>query len=483
MAVLEMEPKEVFHYFEEICSIPHGSSHTELISKYLVNFAKERGLKYIQEECGNVIIFKEASKGYENAPTVILQGHMDMVCEKEEEACIDFWKDGLKLQVNGDYIFAEHTTLGGDDGIAVAYALAILASSEEDIQHPALEAVFTVDEEIGMLGATALDASVLKGKMLLNIDSEEEGILTTSCAGGVVGEVTLPFQPVEVEGISYELLIEGLNGGHSGVEIHKERGNANILMGRFLFEISDKMGFGLSAISGGLKDNAIPRAARAVIWLDEENEELLNEVAENFEETIRREYRASDGNVTVKVHKLQDVQGEMIHPREKEMLIYILRNLPNGVQKMSVEIPGLVETSCNLGIVKTLEDSVQLQISIRSSVESEKRELSEKIRYLTEFLGCDYVENGDYAGWEYNPDSELQKIMIEVYEKMYGKQPKVEAVHAGLECGILSAKLPGLQCISIGPDILDIHTPKERLSISSTRRVWEYVKAVLAEIR
>lgn len=485
MAVLQMEPKEVFGYFEEICGIPHGSSHTERISNYLVDFAKEHGLKYIQEECGNVIIYKGASKGYENAPTVILQGHMDMVCEKEEEADIDFRKDGLTLQVEGDYISAKHTTLGGDDGIAVAYILAILASKgeEDGICHPALEAVFTVDEEIGMLGAAALDASVLKGNMLLNIDSEEEGILTTSCAGGVVGNVTLPFQTVEIEGISYEIVMEGLKGGHSGVEIHKERGNADILMGRLLFEVSNQLGFGLSSICGGLKDNAIPRAARAVIWLDEQNEELFKEVIENFEKTIRKEYRASDENVTVKIQKQQDTKGVMIRPREKEMLIYILRNLPNGVQKRSVEIPGLVETSCNLGIMKTLEDSVQLQISIRSSVESEKRELSDKICYLTEFLGCDYEENGDYAGWEYNPDSKLQKIMVAVYEKLYGKQPKVEAVHAGLECGILSAKLPGLECISIGPDILDIHTPKERLSISSTGRVWEYVKAVLAEIK
>lgn len=483
MAVLDMEPKEVFGYFEEICAIPHGSSHTERISNYLVDFAKKHQLKYIQEECGNVIIYKKASQGYENAPTVILQGHMDMVCEKDAEAEIDFLNDGLKLQVKEDYIFADHTTLGGDDGIAVAYALAILAGDAEEIKHPELEVVFTVDEEIGMLGATALDASVLKGRMLLNIDSEEEGILTTSCAGGVVGEVTLPFRPVEVEGVCYEILLDGLQGGHSGVEIHKERGNANILMGRLLFELSEEIGFGISAISGGLKDNAIPRAARAVIWLDEENEDVLKEIASNFEATIRKEYRASDGAVSVTLHKQEESQGEMIHPGQKEMLIYILRNLPNGVQKMSMDIPGLVETSCNLGIVKTMEDSVQMQISIRSSVESEKRELSDKIRYLTEFLGCDYQESGNYAGWEYNPDSKLQKIMVEVYEKMYGKQPKVEAVHAGLECGILSAKLPGLQCISIGPDILDIHTPKERLSISSTQRVWEYVKAVLEAIK
>lgn len=481
MSVLNFEPKEVFSYFEEICSIPHGSSHTKQISDYLVSFAEKFNLTYVQEECGNVIIWKEATSGYENSPTVILQGHMDMVCEKEAGVSIDFLKEGLILETEGDFVFAQGTTLGGDDGIAIAYALAILASNE--IPHPALEVVFTVDEEIGMLGANALDASVLEGKMLINIDSEEEGILTTSCAGGVIGEITLPFSWQPVEGISYELIVEGLQGGHSGVEIQKERANSNIVLGRVLYEISKEVGYGIEVISGGLKDNAIPRASRAVIWLDEENEEMLKSTVDNFRKTIKNEYRASDPEVVVKVAKREENQGRMIHPREKEFLLYILRNMPNGVQKMSMEIAGLVETSCNLGILKTCEESIQMEVSIRSSVESEKRELSDRIRYLTEFLGCDYEEKGDYAGWEYNPNSKLQKIMIEVFEKMYERKPEVEAIHAGLECGILSAKIPGLECISIGPDIFDIHTPKERLSISSSQRVWEYLLEVLKQMK
>ena len=481
MSVLNFEPKEVFSYFEEICSIPHGSSHTKQISDYLVSFAEKYNLTYVQEECGNVIIWKEAAPGYENSPTVILQGHMDMVCEKEAGVSIDFLKEGLILETEGDFVFAQGTTLGGDDGIAIAYALAILASNE--ILHPALEVVFTVDEEIGMLGANALDASVLKGKMLINIDSEEEGILTTSCAGCVIGEITLPFSWQPVEGISYELIVEGLQGGHSGVEIQKERANSNIVLGRVLYEISKEVGYGIEVISGGLKDNAIPRASRAVIWLDEENEEMLKSTVDNFRKTIKNEYRASDPEVVVKVAKREENQGRMIHPREKEFLLYILRNMPNGVQKMSMEIAGLVETSCNLGILKTCEESIQMEVSIRSSVESEKRELSDRIRYLTEFLGCDYEEKGDYAGWEYNPNSKLQKIMIEVFEKMYERKPEVEAIHAGLECGILSAKIPGLECISIGPDIFDIHTPKERLSISSSQRVWEYLLEVLKQMK
>lgn len=481
MAVLEFEPKEVFSYFEKICSMPHGSGNTEIISNYLVEFAKKQGLSYVQEPCGNVVIYKEASKGYENAPTVIIQGHMDMVCEKEPEAKIDFKKDGLKLNTQGDYIFAEHTTLGGDDGIAVAYALAVLAS--DTIEHPALEVVITVDEEVGMLGATALDGSLLKGKMLLNIDSEDEGILTTSCAGGVVMEVSLPFQTVPVEGVCYEILLDGLQGGHSGVEIHKERVNANIMMGRILFELSQKLGYGLETISGGLKDNAIPRAARAVIWLEEKGEAVLENTLKELQQVLRNEYHASDKELSITANKLPVSQGVMLHPGDKEKTIFLLRQLPNGVQKMSMDIPELVETSCNLGILKTTGEEVALEISVRSSVESEKWEVCDKIAYLTEFLGGNWETKGDYAGWEYNPDSKLQKIMVDVFEKMYGKTPKLEAIHAGLECGILKSKVEELECISFGPDILDIHTPKERLSISSTKRVWEYLVEVLKHIK
>lgn len=480
MSVLNFQPQEVFSYFEEICSMPHGSGNTDTISNYLVNFAKEQGLSYIQEPCGNVIIYKEATAGYEDAPTVILQGHMDMVCEKDENARIDFANEGLQLKVEGDYILAEHTTLGGDDGIAIAYALAILASST--IKHPALEVVITVDEEIGMLGASALDASVLKGSMLLNIDSEEEGILTTSCAGGVVLDLTLPFRKVQTEGICYEILLDGLQGGHSGVEIHKERVNASLMMGRLLFELSKKLGYGLEMISGGLKDNAIPRAARAVIWLEQAGEELLKKTVKEFQQRVSREYRASDSGICFTLQRLPQTEGRMLHPGDKEKVIFLLRQLPNGVQKISIDIPNLVETSCNLGILKTTEEEIVLEVSIRSSVESEKQELMEKIAYLIEFLGGDWTAKGDYAGWEYNPDSKLQRIMLNVFQQMYQREPKLEAIHAGLECGILVAKLPDLECISFGPDIKDIHTPKERLSISSTQRVWQYLIEVLKSI-
>ena len=481
MGVLNMEPKEVFGYFEEISSIPRGSGNTQKISDYLVEFAKNHQLKYVQEPCGNVIIWKNGTKGYENAPVVILQGHMDMVCEKDSEAEIDFLKDGLTIQVEGDEIKAEHTTLGGDDGIALAYGLAILSS--DTIEHPPLEVVFTVDEEIGMLGAIALDASVLKGKMLINIDSEDEGILTVSCAGGIAIESTLPVERTYVEGISYEIIVEGLLGGHSGVEIHKERGNSNVILGRVLFELSKEIGYGIEMVSGGLKDNAIPRASRAVIWLDKTNENVLLDTVRKLQEILKTEYRASEPELVVRAGKLPETKGMMIHPKNKEMLIYLLRQMPNGVQKMSMEIPGLVETSCNFGILKTREDDIVLEVSIRSSVESEKIELCEKIAYLSEFLGCDWETKGDYAGWAYNPDSKLQKIMTQVFEKMYGRKPEVEAIHAGLECGSLCAKIPGLECISLGPDMKDIHTPQERLSISSTKRVWEYLLEVLINIK
>lgn len=481
MGVLNMEPKEVFRYFEEICSIPHGSGNIEKISNYLVDFAEKNNLKYVQEPCGNVIIWKEGTAGYEKAPVVILQGHMDMVCEKEQEAEIDFDTEGLTLIVEGDIIHAKDTTLGGDDGIAIAYALAILGS--DTIEHPPLEVVFTIDEEIGLIGAGKLDASVLKGKMLLNIDSEEEGVLTVSCAGGVAMECVFPVERKPVEGISYEIIIEGLSGGHSGVEIHKEHANSNVLLGRALFELSKKMGYGIESVSGGLKDNAIPRASKAVIWMDEENIGVLEETINELEKTLQAEYRATEKNLVLYAKKLSLTEGTMIHPRNKEMLIYILRQMPNGVQKMSMEIPGLVETSCNFAILKTREDSIVFEVSIRSSVESEKREVVERIAYLTEFFGCECEEKGDYPGWEYNHNSKLQKVMTEVFEKMYGKELKIEAIHAGLECGILCSKIPGLECISLGPDMKDIHTPQERLSISSVQRVWEYILEVLKTIK
>lgn len=482
MAVLEnYEPKQVFHYFEEICKIPHGSGNTKEISDYLVSFAKEHDLAYVQDEMNNVVIFKPAAPGYEEAPTVILQGHMDMVCEKRADVEHDFTKDGLKLSVENGYLSANGTTLGGDDGIAVAYGLAILADKE--LAHPALEVLFTVDEETGLLGADGFDCSVLKGKRMINLDSEEEGSLWVSCAGGVAGNTHLFVQRVEGTGKHLQITINGLMGGHSGAEIHKNRASANILMGQFLFELQNNCGYALFALEGGQKDNAITRESIADILVLPEEEELVYAAAEKLQKNFREEYAGSDENIAVTVTDLGETDAMVLHPTSQEKVIFYLMNMPFGVKKMSGTIEGLVETSCNPGILKLEEGELYIQTSIRSSVGVAKEALSRKIGYLTEFLGGEYDVEGIYPAWEYRKESPLRDKMVAVYEKMFEKKPEVVAIHAGLECGLFYEKIEGLDCISLGPNILDIHTSEERLDMESTRRTWEYLLEVLKNLK
>ena len=474
MRVLEnCEPKQVFYYFEEICKIPHGSRNTKQISDYLVAFAKEHGFDYVQDEMNNVIIYKPATPGYENAPTVILQGHMDMVCEKRPDVQHDFEKDGLNLSVKDGYVTANGTTLGGDDGIAVAYALALLDST--DLPHPALEVLITVDEEIGLLGAVGLDCSVLKGKRMINMDSEAEGSLWISCAGGLSAVSHIPVARVDAEGEKLQIKVCGLMGGHSGSEIDKKRANANVVMGRFLYGLKREADYEIISMTGGQKDNAITREATAEILVLEENTDAVREYAASVQEAWREEYAGTDEGITVTVEDEGKQEVRVLHPTSKEKVIFFLVNVPYGVQKMSGTIKGLVETSTNIGILKTSENEVMGSSSIRSSVETARDALSDKIAYLTEFLGGEYERQGVYPAWEYRKDSPLRDKMVEVYEEMYGQKPNVVAIHAGLECGILSGKIADLDCVSFGPNNFDIHTPKERLSISSTEKVWKLI--------
>jgi dipeptidase D len=482
MSVLEnCEPKRVFHYFEEICKIPHGSGNTKEISDYLVNFAKEHELKYIQDEMNNVIIYKPATAGYENAPTVILQGHMDMVCEKRPDVEHDFTKDGLKLSVENGYISANGTTLGGDDGIAVAYGLAILEST--DLAHPALEVLMTVDEEIGLLGATGLDCSVLKGRRLINMDSEAEGSLWISCAGGLSANSWLSVQRVEAEGERLTVKISGLMGGHSGAEIDKNRANANNLMGRFLYGLRKKAGFEIIMVEGGQKDNAIPRESLVKLMADPEEISLIQAYAEEVQQSLRMEYTGTDENITITVTDEGEGTAMVLHPTCREKLLFFLVNVPYGIQKMSGTIEGLVETSSNMGILKTGEDVIYAVSSVRSSVGAARDALADRLEYLTEFLGGDFEIQGAYPAWEYRKDSPLRDRMVEVYEEMYGEKPQVVAIHAGLECGLFYEKMEGLDCVSVGPNMKDIHTSEELLEIESTRRVWEYLTRVLASLK
>ena len=482
MAVLEnCEPKRVFHYFEEICKIPHGSGNTKQISDYLVQFAKDHDLKYIQDEMNNVVIYKPGTAGYENAPTVIVQGHMDMVCEKRPDVDHDFTKDGLNLSVEGDYVSANGTTLGGDDGIAVAYGLALLES--DTIAHPPLEVFITVDEEIGLLGAVGFDCSVLKGRRFINLDSEAEGSLWISCAGGLSGISHIPVTRLEAKGEKLTVKISGLMGGHSGAEIDKNRANANSLLGKFLHGLDAKAGYELISVQGGQKDNAITRESIAELLTVKENVEAVKEYAASMQTAWREEYTGTDEGITVTVTEEGEQDAKVLHPTSKEKVVFFLVNVPYGVQKMSGTIKGLVETSTNIGILKTSENEVLGSSSIRSSVETARDALSDKIEYLTEFLGGEYERQGVYPAWEYRKDSPLRDKMVEVYEEMYGQKPNVVAIHAGLECGLFYKKMEGLDCVSLGPDMKDIHTSEEVLSVSSTERVWKYLVRVLGALK
>ena len=475
MAVLDqLEPKNVFRFFEQMCAIPHGSYNTKAVSDWCVAFAKERGLEHYQDEMNNVILIKEASAGYEEAQPVILQGHLDMVCEKAPGCEKDMAREGLDLAVEGDYIYAEGTTLGGDDGIAVAMALAAL--DDESLPHPRLEVILTTEEEVGMDGAMALDVSPIRGKKLLNLDSEAEGVFTVSCAGGSMAACGLPVARAPFGGDILRVRVEGLTGGHSGAEIHKGRANANMLLGRLLRAMAAETELRLVSADGGLKDNAIPVAAEAVVAAEDGRK--AKAAAERMAACFQTEYRRSDPMLTVTAEEAAAAWQPM-DASSTERTVCLLACAPNGVQTMSQDIHGLVQTSLNLGILKTGENAVTASFCIRSSVDSEKEMLKDRLACLLAQLGGGVSFSGEYPGWAYRPDSPLRELMTEVYREQYGREPKVEAIHAGLECGLLAGKLPGLDCVSIGPDLLEIHTPREKMSISSVQRVWAFVREVL----
>ena len=469
-----LEPASVFGYFEEICSIPHGSGNTKMISDYLVSFAKEHGLRYIQDELNNVIIFQNGTCGMEDHEPVILQGHMDMVCEKDAACPIDMAVEGLDVTHDGYCVSAKGTTLGGDDGIALAYAMALMADTT--IPHPPLEVIITVDEETGMYGAAGIDLSMLKGKKLINLDSEDEGVFTVSCAGGCRATIALNVERRAVYGPCIRLAVDGLQGGHSGAEIHKNRANANKVMGEFMSRIQKLMPLCLTNLSGGSKDNAIPRSCQATMVAMGINLQRINTIAEELQAEIREQY--DEPEVTIQAFDVDALGGNGLSTESTAKIIGLLCAAPNGVQKMSDDIPGLVQTSLNLGIAK-LGERFTATFSVRSSVNTEKLELLEQLKKLCEFYEGVYTEKGDYPAWEYKKDSDLRDTMVKVYTEMYGKAPEVLAIHAGLECGLLGEKIPGLDCVSVGPQMHDIHTSRERLEIASTRRTWNFLLEVL----
>lgn len=486
MGVLSgLKPEKVFYYFEEISKIPHGSGNVERISDYLAAFARERGFFCIQDEWKNIIVIKEAAPGYEDEPAVILQGHMDMVAVSRPECGIDMAREGLKVKTEGDFIYAECTSLGGDDGIAVAYALALLDS--DTIRHPRLEIVITVDEEVGMDGAREIDLSVLTGRRMLNLDSETEGVFLTSCAGGAKVNCAVSAAVSEKTGIAYEIMLGGLRGGHSGDEINKERGNSNMLFGRLLWNLADRIDVGIVECAGGLADNAIPRETRAVLVVDEADSAVFAEAADTTAAKIKDELSIKDPDFKMQVRQAGKGTYRCAAGSQAHKLAAFLCALPNGIQAMSADMPGLVETSLNLGILKFAADGagaaaeLSVEYSVRSSVESAKNALIAKLKAVVGLAGGHMTVTGDYPGWKYRADSPLREKMVRLYEEMYGKKPEITAIHAGLECGLLGNKIQDLDCVSIGPDMRDIHTTEERLSISSAARVWDYLVKLLEE--
>ncbi len=485
-----LEPCMVFKYFEEIAAVPHGSGDTAKIAQYLIDFAKDKGLKYYTDDSNNVIIFKDGTSTYENSQPVIIQGHTDMVCEKNDECTIDFTKDGLDIRTDGEKIWAEGTTLGGDDGIAVAMALAILAS--DDIPHPPIEAVFTVDEEIGMLGAAALDCSSLKGKLMLNLDSEDEGILLVSCAGGATAQLTLELQCEEADtskGILAKLMVSGCTGGHSGVEINKQRANASKVLGRLINVNKDIKGVHLVSVTGGSKDNAIPREAEAKIYFDDEaSYNTFGAKIEEYKKIVEDEYSFTDKNLEVTMEKVTDEAFTKILTDDAyNKLAMALVLSPDGIKRMSNEMEGMVQTSLNLGIMKLTDEAgckkLSLSFCVRSSVMSEKDALIDELNVLADVLGGCLNVTGDYPAWEYKKDSKLRGIMTDCFKELYGREPKLMSIHAGVECGIFAGKIKGLDCVSYGPDMADIHTTAETLYVDSVRRTYEYTLAILKSLK
>jgi dipeptidase D len=478
-----LKPERVFYYFEEITKIPRCSGCEENISNYLMNFAKSHKLYAIQDKALNVIIKKEGTKGYENSPTVVIQGHMDMVCEKEKGIKHDFSKDSIKLKVDGDYIMAEGTTLGADDGIAVAFCLALLES--DDVQHPPLEVLITTSEETGMSGAVNLDPKLIDGRILINIDSEEEGKLLTSCAGGGRNRIKIPiiWENIYDKMTPFNIKITGLRGGHSGSEIDKGRGNANKILGRLLFELDRNIDYRLVNIEGGSKSNAIPTEAEALILIKDEEYEDLRNTIDNFNKNIMEEYRVTDKNVSILLEDVHDDVEEAFSKDTKEKVIYLIMLVPNGVQTMHKEIKGLVEASNNLGIIETKSDVVVFENAPRSSNPTLKEYILNQFDIIASVLGGESEIFGLYPEWQYDPNSYIRNVFEKVYKEKFGTEAEITAIHAGLECGLFKEKFGDMDMISFGPDMFGVHTPKEKLSISSTERTWELLIEVLKEIK
>jgi len=481
------EPQIVFKHFEDICRIPHGSGNEKALSDYILAYAKEKGLWAVQDEMYNLIVKIPASKGYEGAPAVIIQGHLDMVCEKNKGVNHDFEKEGIDAYVDGDWVKANGTTLGADNGIAVAYGMAMMEmAGDANFEHPALEIVLTVLEEVGLEGAAFLSAEELEGTMLINADTSEEGFLLTGCAGGSKPEVHIPVERIAVpQGyVAYSLEVKGLLGGHSGMEIHKLRANANRVLARLLHEVIGD-GVYLAHIAGGLKDNAITREAEAVLFVSANLVEICIDNINSLSTILSKEYRKTDSGLKIifAPFKNFDGAGGVFSQESAKKVVSALMLLPYGPLEMSADFEGIVETSNNIGVVTTEENKVTIICAVRSSVGSRKEFVKKQIETVAALVGATVSHRGDYPAWEYEPNSKLRDVFADVYKQMYGKEVAQGVVHAGVECGLFAEKIDGLDMVSFGPEIHNLHTPDEKMSISSTKRSWEYLLAVLKALK
>ena len=477
-----IEPKEVLKYFEDISQIPRASKDEKRISDYLLNFGKELGIEVVQDENLNIYMRKKATPGYENGETVIFQGHMDMVCEKNEGVSHDFKKDPIKLRVEDGKIYATDTTLGADNGIAVAYIMALMAS--KDIPHPQIEALITVEEETSMFGAKTFDPSFFKGKYLINVDSTYDSKLLVSCSGGLRASVMKKVTHEDIEGEIVTIKVRGLKGGHSGIDINKERGNANKILGRILINVEKNYSsINIVDIFGGAKDNAIPREAECQIEVDKEDVDNIILAVKSVEKVIKNELECEEDFHVIVSKDEAPRRKNMMTLKDSKDIIDLMYLMPNGIKTQSMSIKDLVITSNNFGVIEYDGDTVIFKNAIRSSIDSAKYNVVREIDVLSRAFRAVTKESASYPGWEYDKDSKIRDIARDVYKKIYNEEMEIYAIHAGVECGLIKEKLPHLDMISFGPIVKDNHTPKEWMSIESSNKVWEFIKAILKEIK
>lgn len=481
-AIEALKPQLVWKNFYAISQIPRCSKNEEAIGQYMMDFAQKLNLPCKKDHVGNIIISKSSSKGMESRPMVVMQGHLDMVGEKNKDTAHDFSKDPIKLLIKDGWVTADGTTLGADNGIAIAMAMAVM--EDNSLVHPPMEFLFTVDEETGLTGANALKGDFVQGRILLNIDSEEEGALYIGCAGGKHTILRKKIDWVERHDDykTFSLRVEGLRGGHSGLNIHEDFGNAHKLLGRLLYQLKGEFHYHIAAFDGGSKHNAIPREAEAVIDVPQDALARLKKIAGDFEKIFKDELKFVDKEVAVKLEEKSAPQQVFSTPFRDQFLA-VLYAMPHGVMAMSHAIAGLVETSTNMAIITTKENELELLTSQRSSVASAIIDIADKVKALGELGGFEVEQGGGYPAWQPNPASKLLATCKEIYKNKYGNEPAVKAIHAGLECGIIGNHYAGMDMISLGPDIMGAHSPDEKIRIESVEHVWEYVLEILKNIR